>query len=34
VKTFKAETNDEGLKLHLDLLQEGRDKAQIAMSAY
>ena len=25
VGNFKAETNDEGLKLHLDLLQEKRD---------
>jgi hypothetical protein len=34
VKTFKTEANNEGLKLHLDLLQERRDRAQIAMSAY
>jgi hypothetical protein len=34
VETYKAETNDEGLKLHLDLLQEKRDRAQITMSAY
>jgi hypothetical protein len=27
VETFKAEANDEGLKLHLDLLQEKRDQA-------
>jgi hypothetical protein len=33
VETFKAEANDEGLKLHLDLLQEKRDQAQITMSA-
>ena len=25
VETFKPETNDEGLELHLDLLQEKRD---------
>ena len=34
VETFRAETNNEGLKLHLDLLQEKRDRAQITMSAY
>jgi hypothetical protein len=34
VESYKAETNDEGLKLHLDLLQEKRDHAQITMSAY
>jgi hypothetical protein len=34
VKTFKAEPNDEGLKLQLDLLQEKRDQAQITLSAY
>ena len=34
VGTFRAESNDEGLKLHLDLLQEKRDQAQITMSAY
>ena len=34
VETFRAESNDEGLKLHLDLLQEKRDQAQITMSAY
>jgi hypothetical protein len=34
VETFKAETNDEGLKLHLDLLQEKCDQAQITMTAY
>ena len=34
VETFKAETSDEGLKLHLDLLQEKRDHAQVTMSAY
>jgi hypothetical protein len=34
VETYKTETNDEGLKLHLDLLQEKRDRAQITMSAY
>jgi hypothetical protein len=27
VGTFKAEANDEGLKIHLDLLQEKRDQA-------
>ena len=34
VETFKPETNDKGLKLHLDLLQEKCDRAQITMSAY
>jgi hypothetical protein len=34
VESYKAETNGEGLKLHLDLLQEKRDHAQITMSAY
>jgi hypothetical protein len=34
VENYKQETNDEGLKLHLDLLQEKRDRAQITMAAY
>ena len=34
VGTFRAETNDEGLKLHLDLLQEKCNRAQITISAY
>ena len=34
VETFKVEANVEELKLHLDLLQEKRDQAQITMSAY
>jgi hypothetical protein len=34
VEAYKVETNNEGLKLHLDLLQEKRDQAQIAQSAY
>jgi ribonuclease HI len=34
VEAYKAEPNDEGLKLHLDLLQEKRDQAQITQSAY
>jgi hypothetical protein len=34
VEAYKAETNNEGLKLHLDLLQEKRDQAQITQSAY
>jgi hypothetical protein len=34
VKTFKADANDEGLKLHLDLLQEKHDWAQITMIVY
>jgi hypothetical protein len=28
-EAYKAETNNEGLKLHLDLLQEKRNQAQI-----
>jgi hypothetical protein len=34
VETFKPKATDEGLKLHLDLLQEKCDRAQITMSAY
>jgi hypothetical protein len=34
VEAHKADLNDEGLKLHLDLLQERRDQAQITQSAY
>jgi hypothetical protein len=34
VESYKAETNNEGLKLHLDLLQEKRDHAHITLSAY
>ncbi|XP_059461845.1 uncharacterized protein LOC132190823 [Corylus avellana] len=34
VETFWLENNDEGLLLHLDLLQEKRDQAQVSMSAY
>jgi hypothetical protein len=34
VETFKAKTNDKGLKLHLDLLQEKRYQTQITMVAY
>jgi hypothetical protein len=34
VESYKAEANAEGLKLHLDLLQEKRDHAQITLSAY
>jgi hypothetical protein len=34
VESYKAETNAEGLKLHLELLQEKRDHAQITLSAY
>ena len=34
VGTFRVESNDEGLKLHLDLLQEKHDQAQITMLAY
>jgi hypothetical protein len=34
VEAYEAKTNNEGLKLHLDLLQEKRDHAQITMSTY
>jgi hypothetical protein len=34
VESYKAESNDEGLKLHLDLLQEKCDHAQITLLAY
>jgi hypothetical protein len=34
VESYKAKANAEGLKLHLDLLQEKRDHAQITLSAY
>jgi hypothetical protein len=34
VESYKGETNNEGLKLHLDLLQEMRNHAQITISAY
>ena len=34
VETFKPKSNDEGLKLHLGLLQEKRDWVQITKSAY
>jgi hypothetical protein len=34
VESYKADSNDEGLKLHLDLLQEKRNHAQITLSAY
>jgi ribonuclease HI len=34
VEAYKAEPNDEGLKLHLDLLQERRDQALVTQSAY
>ena len=34
VETFRLKTNEKGLKLHLDLIQEKRDQAQITMSAY
>jgi hypothetical protein len=34
VESYKAEANAEGLKLHLDLLQEKCDHAQITLSAY
>ncbi|XP_059428507.1 uncharacterized protein LOC132162267 [Corylus avellana] len=34
VDTFNPNFNDEGLKLHLDLLQEKQDQAQVTMAAY
>ncbi|XP_059446435.1 uncharacterized protein LOC132177982 [Corylus avellana] len=34
VETFQSETNNEGLQLHLDFLQEKWDQAQVAMAAY
>ena len=34
METFTTKANDEGFKLHLDLLQEKRDQAQITVSAY
>ncbi|XP_059428650.1 uncharacterized protein LOC132162426 [Corylus avellana] len=34
VDTFNPEFNSEGLKLHLDLLQEKQDQAQITIAAY
>jgi hypothetical protein len=34
VESYKVEANTEGLKLHLDLLQEKRNHAQITLLAY
>jgi hypothetical protein len=34
VESYKAEANTEGLKIHLDQLQEKHDHAQITLSAY
>ncbi|XP_059431476.1 uncharacterized protein LOC132164979 [Corylus avellana] len=34
VETFQSETNNEGLQLHLNLLQEKQDQAQVAMASY
>jgi hypothetical protein len=34
VESYEKEVNDEGLKLHLDLLPERRDHAQITLSTY
>jgi ribonuclease HI len=34
VESYQREANAEGLKLHLDLLQERRDQAQITLTAY
>ncbi|XP_059432644.1 uncharacterized protein LOC132165945 [Corylus avellana] len=34
VDTFNSNRNGEGLKLHLDLLQEKQDQAQVTMAAY
>jgi hypothetical protein len=34
VEAFRPETNGQGLKLHLDLLQERRDQAEAAMATH
>jgi hypothetical protein len=34
VEAFRPETNDQGLKLHLNLLQERRDQAEMTMASY
>jgi hypothetical protein len=34
VEAFQLGTNDEGLRLHLDLLQEKRDQVEVTMTAY
>jgi hypothetical protein len=34
VKNYNLGLNNEGMRLHLDILQERRDKAQVAMAAY
>jgi hypothetical protein len=34
VETFRPETNDQGLKLYLDLLQERRDQAKATMATH
>jgi hypothetical protein len=34
VEHYHPRLNSEGMKLHLDLLQERRDKAQVTMAAY
>jgi hypothetical protein len=34
VEAFQPETNDQGLKLHLDLLQERRDQAEATMATH
>jgi hypothetical protein len=34
VEAFQPDTNDQGLKLHLDLLQERRDQAEAMMATH
>jgi hypothetical protein len=34
VEAFKSKTNDVGIQLHLDLLQEKQDQAQITVTTY
>jgi len=34
VEHYNPRLNNEGMRLHLDLLQERRDKAQVTMAAY
>lgn len=34
VKAFRPETNDQGLMLHLDLLQERHDQVEVSMAKY
>lgn len=34
MEAFWPEINDQGLRLHLDLLQERRDQAKVTIAAY